>query len=331
MSPLTQISVTTAARFVARAPWWGGDLQTLRNYLSPRARRAPAPPARPIKLTTDDDSGDILLGLLSEPADEADERPLIVLLHGLGGSATSPYMRQAAAWFVARGHPVLRLNLRGAGDSGATCRLDYHAGLSADLGAALRGLPAEPARHGVVAVGFSLGGNILLKYLGETGDRSGLLAAASVSAPIDLARTSRNIRRPRNSLYQYALLRDFVRQVLRPGAVLDPKQRAAVRAARDFYEIDNTFVAPRNGFADADDYYRRAMALPYLTSIKIPTLVVQAGDDPIVPSASYRQVDWRANRNLYPLITEGGGHVGFHGPRGIYYLDRIADLVKKVT
>lgn len=322
--------------FRPRPPWWSGDLQTVRNSLMTSAERPRPPPSDRLTLDLDDGTGDKLVGALSRPRprDHAPSRPLVILLHGLSGSEHSPYMRISARWLADRGYPVLRLNLRGAGPSGAYCRFDYHAGRSDDLAKALAALPASLTGHGIAIVGFSLGGNMALKYLGEigaAGTAAPVVAAATISAPIDLFATSRSIRRPRNLLYQWAMLRDFVKQCLRPAAALDTEQIAAVRAARNFYQIDRDFVAPRNGFASAEDYYRRSMALPHLARIAVPTLVVHARDDPIVPAAAYQAYDWHDNPALTPLLPKRGGHVGFHGPGGVWYLHRFAEFLARVT
>ena len=182
------------ARFVPRAPWWGGDLQTIRNYL--RKRRPPdlTPwPGLRLELPVLDGSGDRLSASLHQPAIEAG-RPLAVLIHGLTGSEDSVYLRASARHLLGLGYPVVRLNQRGAGPSRPLCRSRYHAGLSSDLGDALKALANLDPRlisRGVVLVGYSLGGNMLLKFLAEYGASFPIVAAASVSAPIDLATRGR--------------------------------------------------------------------------------------------------------------------------------------------
>jgi len=160
-----------AVRFVARPPWWGGDLQTLRDFLWERPAPALAGGER-IEFPMPD--GDRLVGTLNRPAADSD-RPLIVLIHGLTGCQDSFYMKVSARHFLAQGYPVLRLNLRGAGPSRALCRMNYHAGRSEDLQALLAQMDGRLARHGLLLVGFSLGGNILLKHLGEQGRRAQVL------------------------------------------------------------------------------------------------------------------------------------------------------------
>ncbi len=322
------------ADFRPRAPWWGGDLQTIRNYLSPRGRFAAAPASEALRLPLRDGSGDALIGALSRPDPAAGgNQPLVVLLHGLSGSEQSSYMRMSAAWLTAQGFPALRLNLRGAGPSGAHCRLEYNAGRSDDLCDALAALDAlapELLADGICLIGFSLGGNILLKFLGEPGVPGGVRAAVSVSAPIDLAVTSRNMRRPRNWFYEREMLAEFARQCLRPTAVLSEAERAAVLAARSFYQVDDNFIGPRNGFAGADDYYRGTMALPYLKSIRVPTLMIQARNDPMIPAATYLDYPWGDNPALHPLLPADGGHVGFHDADGLWYLRRFVDFLARI-
>lgn len=316
-----------APPFRALAPWWGGDLQTIRNSL--RAG-PPALAGERLWFDTDDGSGDRLTALWHRPeaACAAAGAPAIILIHGLSGSEDSSYLPVAAHYFRDRGHQVLRLNLRGAGPSRLHCRWQYHAGRSEDLRAVINGLPAELTVNGVVIIGFSLGGNMALKYAAEFAPEQPIAAVVSISAPIDLAATSRNMLRWRNILYNQNLLRAFQSEVLAEGSQFTEDERRAVLKSRNFVELDDWFVAPRNGFADAWDYYQKAMALPYLAAIRLPTLLIQAQNDPIVPAAPYLQYRWRNNAMLTPLLPRGGGHVGFHGRGGVpWYLPAAARFI----
>lgn len=296
--------------FRPRAPWLGPDLQTVRNVLRP-----PPPPDSPVealRLPLLDGSGDALAARLERPG-EATGRPLAVLIHGLGGSADSAYMHASAAALLRRGHAVLRLNLRGAGDSRALCRLQYHAGRTADLRDTLRGLRAELLGSGIVLMGFSLGANLMLKFLAEFGSEFPIAAAASVSAPIDLAAASRRFMAPRNHFYQRHMLTAMKREALAGGAHVEPEERAALVEVRTVWEFDDRFVGPRNGWPGAEAYYAANMALQFLPAIRIPTLVVYALNDPWIPRESYRAFDWGSSAALTPLLPAAGGHVGFHG------------------
>lgn len=299
--------------FRARAPWWGGDLQTLRNFIVGRVRKLGTYPAARLSLPLADGSGDRLLAALNLPGERNFARPLVVLVHGLAGCEESFYVLSTAWHLLALGFPVLRLNLRGAGPSRPVCRLQYHAGRSEDFAEALAGLPRSLTGAGVVAVGYSLGANMLLKYLGESGTGAALKGAVSVSAPLDLAATSRWMMRRRNAIYQGYLLRSMRHEALAPGAELAPAERAAIREARSIWEFDHRFSARRNGFGGAEDYYERNAARRFLDGIAVPTLVIHALDDPWIPAAAYQAFEWRRNPNLVPLLPARGGHVGFQG------------------
>jgi predicted alpha/beta-fold hydrolase len=221
-------------------------------------------------------------------------------------------MIRSTRHLLSLGYPVVRLNLRGAGPSRAVSGGHYHAGRSGDLAAALKALPAGLADRGFVLIGYSLGGNLVLKFMGEGAHGLDVRVAASVSAPIDLAATSRRILEPRNRLYHAKILKTMKDETLAPGARLTDDERRAIVEARTVYEFDDRFVAPRNGFASADDYYAENAALGFLGRIDRPTLVVHALNDPWIPTESYRAVDWSGYTHVSALLPRGGGHVGFH-------------------
>jgi predicted alpha/beta-fold hydrolase len=238
--------------------------------------------------------------------------PLILLIHGLTGCADSFYVRATAHALLTLGYAVLRLDLRD------------HAGRSDDLRAVLTTLAAQFPRlveHGIAAIGYSLGGNLLLKYLGEEGRTARLAAAVAVSAPIDLAAASQRIMAARNRFYHsYLLVR------MRGEALARAGQRAIVPAVRSIYEYDDRIVAPANGFAGADDYYRRCSAGQYLGGIATPTLIVHALDDPWIPADAYVTAR-RAPGAATLLLPSAGGHVGFHGTGSrVPWHDRCAAL-----
>jgi predicted alpha/beta-fold hydrolase len=300
--------------FRQRFPWWGGDLQTLAGRL--RGGRTDLAPHRSERLSFALEDGDTLLAMLDRPAVPRPGRPLAILIHGLTGFEDSLYIRSQARVLLDGGWHVLRLNLRGAGPSRATCGGQYYAGRSQDLRAVLARLPADPAGDGIVAVGYSLGGAMLLKYLGEEGASSRIRAAVAVSAPIDLSLTCRNMRRPRNVLYHRFLLREMKREATGEGARLSAAERAAILQSPTIWHYDDVFIAPRHGFAGAEDYYERCKPLAFMPAIRVPTLIVAALDDPWIPGALYSAYNWAANKSLVPLLSRNGGHVGFHGAEG---------------
>ncbi|HSK42234.1 MAG TPA: alpha/beta fold hydrolase [Arenibaculum sp.] len=305
--------------FVPRAPWWGGDLQTLRNMLVRPKSRLDEYRRQDMAFPMEDGTGDILSGILGLPDQRRADAPLAILVHGLTGCADSYYMHASSLMLLRRGLPVLRLNLRGAGPSRSACREFYHAGRSADLRTVLRQLPDRLTAGGVVLVGYSLGANLVLKLAGEDlGDP--VRAVAGISAPIDLRAASLCMMRRRNWFYHRHLVR-----AMRAGALagpLDPAEADAVRAAATCWDFDDRFVAPRHGWRGAGDYYAANSARHFLDAIRLPTLVVHALDDPWIPGSMYRAYDWSRNPRLVPVLANGGGHVGFHGADGTTWHDQ---------
>jgi predicted alpha/beta-fold hydrolase len=294
--------------FRPRAPWWGPDLQTLRNAL----RRDQRDEAGGERLTLRLRDGGRLVGRVDRPARDL-SYPLVVAVHGLAGSEASFYMVALARHLTELGFPVLRLNLRGAGPSGATSSGHYHAGKTDDFADVLADLPTALTRQGLLLAGFSLGGNMLLNYLAEQPAGPDILAAAAVSAPIDLAATARRMLAPRNRVYHRYVLRAIKREVLDSGLNLTEEERRVVARARTVIELDDRFIAPRAGYADAWDYYRANSAIDRIDRIRHRTLVIHAFDDPWIPAEPYRRVDWTANKQVSAVLTRKGGHLGFHG------------------
>ena len=305
-------------RFRPRLPWYGGDLQTVRNTIFGRVgalSNLSHWPGERVVLPAGDGTGDMLSAMLQRPK-VATGRPLAVLVHGLTGCEDSGYMRASARCLLESGYPVLRLNLRGAGPSRLRCRQEYHAGRSEDLRLVLDQLRPDLTANGMVAIGYSLGGNMLLKYLGEAGEATPLRAAVAVSAPIDLKAAQRRIMRPRNSLYHHYMLDRMKIECTHGRAGVSDEERQAAMAAGSVYAFDDVFVARRNGFGTADNYYAINSAKQFLPAIRTPTLVIHAQNDPWIPVAPYLRHDWTRNPFLTPLLPKSGGHVGFHGRGG---------------
>lgn len=301
--------------FRARAPWLGPHLQTIRNTL---LRPAPQLPAGDVlHFPLEDGSGDRLQGRLNQPVPRTD-KPLCLLLHGLTGSEDSYYMRATAAMLLADGFPVLRLNLRGAGPTAGHCRQRYHAGRTGDIRAVLAQLPAAIAGHGVVIIGYSLGGNATLKLLGEADFPLPVRAGASISAPIDLAASCQHMMSPGNRFYHRWLLGKMKAEMALAAGLVEPQWLDAAATAASLWDFDNRLVGPWNGWSGAAEYYAVNSANRFLPGITVPTLLIHALDDPWIPGDAYQAVEWSALPLLTPLLSPGGGHVGFHGPGGVW-------------
>lgn len=302
----------TFPRFVPRPPWLTGDLQTLRNILRrPFHDLSPWREER-VEVPLDEAGGDRLLAHIHTPQEKP--RAVTVLIHGLSGCADSVYVRATALHLLQQGHAVIRLNLRGAAATSAPVHSLYHAGRSGDLRAAFVALRRREniADLPWFAVGYSLGGNMLLKYLAEEGKGTALAAAVAVSVPLDLAACSARLRLRRNRVYEQYLISRLRADTLARVTGLTGAERHAVESSGSVLEYDERFVAPRNGFAGAADYYAKSSSDRYLGGIATPTLVVHGMDDPWIPAEVYRRVPWNDMPLLQPLLPNGGGHVGFH-------------------
>jgi uncharacterized protein len=286
-------------RFVPLLPWIGGDLQTLRNYLRPPGDILAPWSGEEVRFAMKDGTGDELVGAFHRPNEERG-RPLVLVLHGLTGCQESSYVRVTTRAMLGAGHPVLRLNWRGAGPTLGKTRSFYHAGRTDDLFAVIGSMNGTLAANGLVAIGFSLGGNILLKYLAERGGLSHLRAAVAVSPPIDLHATQRRVAEYRNRRYHQYLLARMREERPCPADVCS------------ILEFDNRVVAPTHSFRDALDYYARCSAGPHLGAIRTPTLIIHAADDPWIPSRTFREIEWGRFKHVRLLMPWSGGHVGFH-------------------
>lgn len=310
--------------------WQSGHLQTIRNRVTRRTFDLDRDgTTRSVLVDLNDGTGDQLAVQLHRSHHgpiAGSDGGLVVLIHGLGGSAESSYMRASTLGLLRAGFNVARVDLRGAGLSGETCSLLYHAGRTEDIRAVLTSLVSEPeARQNptgsprLALMGFSLGGSMTIKLVGEPHDRLPLFAAVAVSAPLDLPVGRRHLERMAFGMYEKFLVIGLKRDALRPGPHgslrVNEQERVAVEQARTLAQFDDAITAPRNGWRDAAEYYEVNSSGPYLLNIDLPTLVIHSLDDPMIPAEPYRAIDWAmVDRGGFVkrLITPHGGHVGFH-------------------
>lgn len=311
-----------AEAFVARAFLRNRHVQTLGAafplHAPPRGFEVPPTQWRKFALPSDHASRrGALLGLgWWQPG--AHPGPTVVLVHGVGGSSESRYVVRAAVRFYRAGYHVVRLNLRGAGASTADAPSLYHAGLTEDLTVVAEALAKDARVTQTFVLGFSLGGNVTLKAAGEWGASppEKVTAVAAVSAPMNLAQTSKLLESLETLPYRVFVLAGLIGQArafkkLHPGgASYTARQLARVRTVRDYDEV---VVAPMHGFPNATAYYESESSGQYLPRIRIPTLVVHAEDDPMVPG--FTVSPWlRALPASSPVEiawTDCGGHVGW--------------------
>jgi predicted alpha/beta-fold hydrolase len=288
----------------------GGHLQTLARWASPRSSRAnPADEERLFEV----EPGVRLLARCRWQEDRT-ARTTVVIVHGLGGSVDAPYVLGAARLAHRAGANVVRLNQRNCGGTEHLTPTLYHSGMSGDLAAVVRELASRDGLCRLLVAGFSMGGNLALKMAGEMGEAAppALRGVCAVSPALDLRTTTENLERPSNRAYEWTFVRGLRRLVERKTelypSLYGTRGLERLRTVRDFDEL---YTAPYGGFADADDYYERASALGLVGRIRVPTLVIQAQDDPLVPFAPLRQAAIPANPAVVAATPSHGGHVAF--------------------
>ncbi len=290
-----------------RAPWWlpGGNAQTIYAAL---LARVPRPSVRRERWDTPD--GDFVdVDRVDGPSDA----PLVALFHGLEGGSASHYARATLAAVHARRWRAALPHFRGCGGELNRLPRAYHSGDSAEIDWMLRRLALEAGVAPVYAMGVSLGGNALLKWLGERGAaaRGVVRACASVSAPLDLAASGDALERGFNRVYARNFLATMKRKsaakLARFPGLFDGRRVARARTLREF---DDLVTAPLHGFRDVADYWARASAKPWLRAIAVPTLVLNAANDPFLPGEHLPQADEVAPCVVLE-VPATGGHVGF--------------------
>jgi predicted alpha/beta-fold hydrolase len=241
----------------------------------------------------------------------AGHQRVVVISHGLEGSAADDYVRGMAASLNAAGWDALAWNFRGC--SGEPNRLPrfYHSGETGDLGAVISRAARDYAR--IALVGFSLGGNMTLKYLGEPRVHPSIVAGIGISVPVDLAASARVLDLHwANGIYLWRFMRKLTAKV-RAKALRFPDQIPEVPKDNvpTFAQFDGRYTAPLHGFRDADDYWRRSSSRQFIPRIKVPTLLINARNDPFLAPACYPFSEAHLNPMFYLETPRSGGHCGF--------------------
>jgi predicted alpha/beta-fold hydrolase len=242
---------------------------------------------------------------------DAGRGPLIVVFHGLEGGVSSPYASGIMAAAHNRGWGTLTMHFRGC--SGVANRLPrgYHSGDTGDIRFLLRTLHERHTNRPLAAVGYSLGGNALLKYLGEEGADTPLQAACAVSVPFDLAIAAQRLNSGASRFYQWLLVRTMKRRVYAKLKAMDsPIPVATIMKQRTFRSFDDAVTAPLHGFRNVDHYYAEASCGQYLRDVVVPTLIVHARDDPFLYPEAIPGPD-ALSEAVRLELSATGGHVGF--------------------
>lgn len=286
-----------------------GHLQTLVGNFLPRPVFAVAATAETVEVDPADGSRVLCLGHWQpEPA----QCLTLVLVHGLEGSANSRYMQGVSARAWAAGCNVVRMNMRNCGGTEALTPTLYHSGFSGDVGAVVEHFTQQFGLERVALVGYSMGGNLVLKLAGEWGERRPLVAVAAICPAIDLAAGSDALHEPANRIYEWKFLRGLMARFHRKAKlfpeIYKPAEMASVRSLREF---DNYIVARYCGFRDADDYYYRAASARIVDRILVPTLILHAQDDPFIRLLQETRAKLLANPRIDFVETRHGGHCAY--------------------
>lgn len=311
---------STARRQSAFAPrrfLSNAHVQTLAGNFLPRRVILPPPENELIEVDAGYESGVCSRVLCQSHWQPTPVRETVLLLHGLEGSSDSQYVRGNAARFYAAGWNVVRMNMRNCGGTERECPTLYHSGLSGDVLAVIRHYQQTHDAERWSLVGYSMGGNLVLKLAGELGVNAHplLRAVVGVSPVVDLAPSSDALHDPMNRIYEWKFLRGLKRRYARKcllfPTIFDPKRAHGVGSLREF---DDRVMAPYCGFAGADDYYDRAASARVVDRIAVPALLLHALDDPFIRLLPTTRARLLENPHVSLVETERGGHCAFLAP-----------------
>jgi len=299
------------AAFEPRRGLGNGHAQTIVGNFLPRPAFLVPSKAETVMVDPADGSR-VMCHCSWQPEAERAARLTVVLVHGLEGSSDSRYIKGIAARAWAAGCNVVRMNMRNCGDTDHLTPTLYNSALSGDVGAVVAHFAGLYGLQRVALVGYSMGGNLVLKLAGEWGNRAPLCAVAAVCPAIDLAAGSDALHLPVNRMYEWHFLRGLMRRFRRkvelyPG-IYEPSNVGAVRSLREF---DDKIVARYCGYRDADDYYYRAAAARVVDRIAVPTFILRALDDPFIRFTPETREALVANPHVVLVETGQGGHCAY--------------------
>lgn len=299
--------------FAPRRGLFNGHLQTIVGNFLPRPAFSAPSEWETVEVDSSDGSR-VLCECHWQPDSELSKRLTLILVHGLEGSSKSRYIQGISARAWSAGCNVVRMNMRNCNDSDALTPTLYHSGLSGDVGAVVSHYTDRFALQRIALVGYSMGGNLVLKLAGEWGDRPPLRAVAAVCPAIDLAAGSDALHERSNRLYEWHFLRRLLKRYRRK-AELFPQiyQREGLGSIRSLRDFDDKIVARYCGFRDADDYYYRAASARVIDQVAVPTLILLALDDPFIRLTPETRAKILMNPKIHLLETAHGGHCAYLG------------------
>ena len=305
--------------FVPRRWLANGHLQTIFGNFLPRPNMVPPATAELIEVspaTHNQIASQVLCHCQWQPEPVRAQRLTVIILHGLEGSSQSQYVVGNANKMWRAGLNVVRMNMRNCGGTESLTPALYHSGLSGDVDAVMRAVTRKFGLERVALVGYSMGGNLVLKLAGDLGADAPtqLRAVVAVSPAMDLAQSADALHLPANRLYERKFLRALLKRFRRKTSlfprVYDPARADGIHSLREF---DERITALYSGFRGADDYYYRAAAARVLDRIAVPTLILNALDDPFIRVRPETHALIDGNPHITLIETEHGGHCAFLG------------------
>lgn len=262
---------------------------------------------------------------------------LVILTHGIAGDSQCPYMRGMGHAFLQKGWSVLAWNMRGrGGDKPSVKKKSYHMGFTDDLRFVVSRVIQEKKFSEIVIIGFSMGGNILLKYLGEEASKvpAEVKSSVAISAPIDIVSCGIHMDTPASRLYSTKLLKELLAILLVKRDLLDSLVDVnKLMEVKTWKEFDELYTVPLYGFHDHEDYRREASSKSVLPNIKIPTLLLNACDDPLLTADCFPSELFTEHPHLFGEFPENGGHVGFvsfQNNGSVWSEERAVEFVEKL-
>lgn len=254
---------------------------------------------------------------------KVESKKLLILLHGLEGSSNGQYIKGMARVFNENNWDICAINYRGcSGEINKTQRL-YHSGATDDVEYLINLIEKDYEEIGLV--GFSLGGNMLLKYLGDGQYKlnSKIIGGAAISAPCDLKKTMESLEKKTNFIYSKRFLRSLkIKAMQKKDFLPNEISNESIKKIHSLKDFDDKFTAPIHGFKDAFDYYNKCSCKQFLKNIKIPTLILNALDDPFLTKESFPIEEVKENNNLMLITPKHGGHVGFSSFTNHYWSEK---------
>lgn len=313
-------SALDLSEFIPRRWLRNGHLQTLAGNFLPRRLQLPEPEPLLVEVEGPTDGygpSQVLCHCHWQPQDVRRRRLTVVLVHGLEGSSNSQYIVGNTARALAAGLNVVRMNMRSCGGTDHLSPTIYHSGRSGDIGRVFAAIIEQQQLEAVALVGYSMGGNLVLRWAGEVGNAfpEQLKAVVGISPLMDLAPSSAALHRPSNRVYEWHFLRAMTARVRRRKTmyprIYGEARLGRIRSMRDF---DDEIVARYGGFRDAEDYYAKVASSVYAGALRVPTLIVHALDDPFIRMLPVTREALLGNPHVTLVETQHGGHCAFLAP-----------------